>query len=71
MRACALAILTFADGVVALWANLSLEHSLFGWTGGRGIYLSIRLKFFQIRYLPYIVKQTFGKIFDKGREKAR
>jgi AGCS family alanine or glycine:cation symporter len=34
---------------------------------GGGIFLSIRLKFFQIRRLPYIVKQTFGKIFDKGR----
>ncbi|MDR0377125.1 MAG: amino acid carrier protein [Spirochaetaceae bacterium] len=34
---------------------------------GGGIYLTIRLKFFQIRYLPYIIKQTFGKILDKGR----
>jgi AGCS family alanine or glycine:cation symporter len=34
---------------------------------GGGIFLTIRLKFFQIRHLPYICKQTFGKIFDKGR----
>jgi AGCS family alanine or glycine:cation symporter len=34
---------------------------------GGGIFLTIRLNFFQIRHLPYIIKQTFGKIFDKGR----
>ncbi|MDR0376929.1 MAG: amino acid carrier protein [Spirochaetaceae bacterium] len=33
---------------------------------GGGIYLTIRLKFFQVRHLPYIIKQTFGKILDKG-----
>ncbi|MDR2178159.1 MAG: sodium:alanine symporter family protein [Treponema sp.] len=33
---------------------------------GGGIFLTIRLNFFQIRHLPYIIKQTFGKIFDKG-----
>jgi AGCS family alanine or glycine:cation symporter len=33
---------------------------------GGGIYLSIRLNFFQIRHLRYIIKQTFGKLFDKG-----
>ncbi|MDR1411038.1 MAG: alanine:cation symporter family protein, partial [Spirochaetaceae bacterium] len=34
---------------------------------GGGIYITIRLKFFQIRHFPYIVKQTFGKLFDKGK----
>ncbi|MDR2053826.1 MAG: sodium:alanine symporter family protein [Treponema sp.] len=34
---------------------------------GGGIYLTIRLNFFQIRHLPYIVKQTFGKILSKGK----
>ncbi|MDR2193939.1 MAG: sodium:alanine symporter family protein [Treponema sp.] len=34
---------------------------------GGGIYLTIRLNFFQIRHLPYILKQTFGKILDKGK----
>ncbi|MDR2739408.1 MAG: amino acid carrier protein [Treponema sp.] len=34
---------------------------------GGGIYLTIRLKFFQVRYFPYIIKQTFGKILDKGK----
>lgn len=38
---------------------------LVGLVGG-GVYISVRLKFFQIRHLPYIIKQTFGKIFDKG-----
>ncbi|MDR0759059.1 MAG: amino acid carrier protein [Treponema sp.] len=34
---------------------------------GGGLYLTIRLGFFQIRRLPYIIKQTFGKILDKGQ----
>ncbi|MDR0452232.1 MAG: sodium:alanine symporter family protein [Treponema sp.] len=34
---------------------------------GGGIYLTVRLKFFQIRHLPYIIRQTFGKILDKGK----
>lgn len=32
---------------------------------GGGIWLTIRLNFFTIRYLPFIVKETFGKIFAK------
>ena len=32
---------------------------------GGGIWLTIRLGFFTIRYLPFIVKETFGKIFAK------
>lgn len=32
---------------------------------GGGILLSIRLGFFQFRYLGYIIKQTFGKILHK------
>jgi AGCS family alanine or glycine:cation symporter len=34
---------------------------------GGGIYLTVRLNFFQIRHLPYIIKQTFGKILDRGK----
>jgi AGCS family alanine or glycine:cation symporter len=34
---------------------------------GGGIYLTVRLKFFQIRHFSYIVKQTFGKLFHKGQ----
>lgn len=32
---------------------------------GGGLWLTIRLDFFPILYLPFIVKQTFGKIFAK------
>ena len=32
---------------------------------GGGLWLTIRLDFFTIRYLPFIVKETFGKIFAK------
>ncbi|MDR0684913.1 MAG: amino acid carrier protein [Spirochaetaceae bacterium] len=34
---------------------------------GGGIFLTVRLNFFQIRHLPYILKQTFGKLLDKGK----
>ncbi len=34
---------------------------------GGGIFLSIRLGFFQVRYYPYILKQTFGTIFKKSK----
>lgn len=33
--------------------------------GGGGLFLSIYLGFFQFRYFPFIIKQTFGKIFSK------
>ena len=32
---------------------------------GGGLWLTIRLGFFPIRYFPFIVKETFGKIFAK------
>ncbi len=32
---------------------------------GGGLWLTIRLDFFTTRYLPFIVKETFGKIFAK------
>ncbi len=31
-----------------------------------GLVYTIRLKFVQIRHFPYIMKQTFGSIFEKG-----
>ncbi|EGV10103.1 MULTISPECIES: alanine/glycine:cation symporter family protein [unclassified Parvimonas] len=34
---------------------------------GGGIFLTFRLGFFQIRYFPYIMKQTFGKMFSKNK----
>ncbi|MCG3087981.1 alanine/glycine:cation symporter family protein [Sporosarcina cyprini] len=33
---------------------------------GGGIILTVRLGFFQFRYFPHIMKQTFGKIFSKS-----
>ncbi|MDW7667240.1 MAG: sodium:alanine symporter family protein [Bacillota bacterium] len=33
-----------------------------------GFFLSARLGFFQVRYFPYIIKQTFGKMFTKVAE---
>ncbi|EPY6472439.1 alanine/glycine:cation symporter family protein [Clostridium sporogenes] len=35
---------------------------------GGGIILTFTLKFFQIKYLPYIMKETFGKMFSKPAE---
>ncbi|HIG0359994.1 TPA: alanine/glycine:cation symporter family protein [Clostridium sporogenes] len=35
---------------------------------GGGIILTFTLKFFQIEYLPYIMKETFGKMFSKPTE---
>lgn len=32
---------------------------------GGGIILTLTLGFVQFRYLPFILKQTFGRIFDK------
>lgn len=36
---------------------------------GVGLYLSIRLRFIQIRKFPLAIKNTLGKIFDKGKAK--
>lgn len=33
---------------------------------GGGLIISIRTRFFQLRYLPFILKQTFGKMFGKN-----
>lgn len=35
---------------------------------GGGIILTFTLNFFQIRYFPYIMKETFGKMFSKPAE---
>lgn len=35
---------------------------------GGGLIISIRTKFFQIRYLPFILKSTFGNMFSKADE---
>jgi AGCS family alanine or glycine:cation symporter len=36
--------------------------------GVGGLFFSARLGFFQVRYFPYILKQTFGKMFAKVGE---
>ena len=36
---------------------------------GGGLFLTFRLGFFQFRYLGYIWKQTFGKMFQKSEDK--
>lgn len=36
---------------------------------GGGLFLTVRLGFFQFRYLGYIWKQTFGKMFHKSEDK--
>lgn len=33
---------------------------------GGGLFLTVRLGFFQFRYFPHIIGQTFGKIFSKS-----
>lgn len=33
---------------------------------GGGLFLTVRLGFFQFRYMPHIFQQTFGKILSKG-----
>lgn len=35
---------------------------------GTGLYFTIRTKFFQFRKIGYILKNTFGKIFEKERD---
>lgn len=34
---------------------------------GGGVYLTVRLGFFQFRHFPHIMRQTFGKILSKNR----
>ncbi len=54
---------------------LSLVASLSGWIWGMpmliilvggGLWLTIALGFFQFKYLPFILKETFGKVFAKS-----
>lgn len=55
---------------------LEIVGALTGWVWGLpmlltlglgGLFLSARLGFFQIKYFPYIIKQTFGKMFGKAK----
>src|SRR5690625_7529916 len=36
-----------------------------------GIFLTVRLGFFQFRYVGYIFKQTIGSLFTKNRDKNK
>lgn len=36
---------------------------------GVGLYLSVRMKFIQIRKFPLAMKQTIGKVFEKKEAK--
>lgn len=58
-------------------AFINIVNVVTGWVWGipmlltlglGGFLLSARLGFFQIRYFPYIIKQTFGKMFGKVPE---
>ncbi len=60
-------------------AFLELIGRISGWIWGPpmlallglgGLFLTIRLKFLQFRYAPYILKQTFGKMFSKSTSGA-
>lgn len=54
---------------------MQLVNDISGWLwgipmllllGGGGLFLTAKLGFLQIKYAPYIIKQTFGKMFSKG-----
>ncbi|MDO5301675.1 MAG: amino acid carrier protein [Tissierellia bacterium] len=52
-------------------AMVDLSGIFWGWPlliilVGGGIYLTVKLGFFQIRYFPYIMKNTFGNMFKKS-----
>ncbi|MDY0236719.1 MAG: sodium:alanine symporter family protein [Gudongella sp.] len=56
-------------------AFINVVNAITGWVWGLpmlltlglgGFFLSAKLGFFQIRYFPYIMKQTFGKMFTKA-----
>ena len=52
-------------GLVSAISNWLWGIPLLVLLGGGGLFLSIYLGFFQFRYLPFIIGQTFGKIFSK------
>lgn len=54
-----------------LTAVTSISDWFWGWPiliilVGGGLFLTVRLRFFQFRYLPFILKSTFGKMFQKS-----
>lgn len=53
-------------GLVSAVSNWLWGIPLLVLLGGGGLFLTIYLGFFQFRYFPFIIKQTFGKIFSKA-----
>lgn len=50
---------------------MEISNWLWGWpllilTSAVAVYLSVRFKFFQFTRFGHAMKNTFGKIFDKG-----
>ena len=50
---------------------MAISNWLWGWpllilTSAVAVYLSVRFKFFQFTRFGHAMKNTFGKIFDKG-----
>ena len=50
---------------------MAISNWLWGWpllilTSAVAVYLSVRFKFFQFTRVGHAMKNTFGKIFDKG-----
>ncbi|MGB5823694.1 MAG: sodium:alanine symporter family protein [Proteocatella sp.] len=52
-------------GLVSAISNWLWGIPLLVLLGGGGLFLTIYLGFFQFKYLPFIVKETFGKMFSK------
>ena len=52
-------------GIVSAISNWLWGIPLLVLLGGGGLLLTVYLGFFQFRYFPFIMGQTFGKIFAK------
>ena len=50
---------------------MAIADVIWGWpililTSFVAVYMTVRLRFFQFRHFGLIMKETFGKVFDKG-----
>lgn len=50
------------------FSNWLWEYPIMILLVGGGLFLNIKLGFFQIKYFPYIMGQTFGKMFSKNKD---
>lgn len=50
------------------FSNWLWEYPIMLLLVGGGLFLNIKLGFFQLRYFPYIMGQTFGKMFSKKED---